>query len=278
MFHDFISSWALFYPSYITGWLVAFSLSLVGVFVVAKDQIFISAAVAQASSFGVALGLWLSLVTGIAWFGSDIALMNSAVLFAVLAALFSSHSIRRDSVEAVTGWIFLSASSGAMLLLTHSPHGTEEVHRLLASSLIGATPFDMWIFVGFAVFTVGMLLRYWQPLLLFTLDPRMAATTGLSVWRWGVFKALWLGLAVGLSIRVSGMLYVFACLVLPALVAKRLCGEIARLLWLTPLIALFASGFGFVFANHYDFPPGQVTVAVLCGLLVLVWLLPLNKD
>lgn len=278
MLLDFLSSWDLFYPSYLTGWLIAFSLSLIGVFVVARDQIFISAAVAQASSFGVALGLWLNLSTGIAWFASDFALINSAVLFAILAALLSSQSIQRDSMEAVTGWIFLSSSSGAMLLLSHSPHGTEEVHRILASSIIGATVTDMWVFAVFTLCSMVLLVRYWQALLLFTLDPRMAATTGIAVRHLGFFKALWLGVGVGLSIRIAGMLYVFACLVLPALIAKRLCREIRSLLWVAPLIALFTSAFSFIIANHYDFPPGQLSVALLSIFLLFVWLLPLNKD
>jgi hypothetical protein len=29
---------------------------------------------------------------------------------------------------------------------------------------------------------------------------------------------------------------------------------------------------GFVLANHYDFPPAQMTVALLSGLLSLGWL------
>ncbi len=35
---------------------------------------------------------------------------------------------------------------------------------------------------------------------------------------WGIITSAWLGLAVGLAIRTSGMLYIFGCLVLPALV------------------------------------------------------------
>ena len=38
--------------------LIGVLLSLVGVFVVARDQIFIGAAVSQASLFGIAVGMW----------------------------------------------------------------------------------------------------------------------------------------------------------------------------------------------------------------------------
>jgi ABC-type Mn2+/Zn2+ transport system permease subunit len=38
-----------------------------------------------------------------------------------------------------------------------------------------------------------------------------------------------------------------------------------------PLVALLAGGAGFVLANHYDTPPGQTAVAILCVLPLLAW-------
>jgi ABC-type Mn2+/Zn2+ transport system permease subunit len=83
--------------------------------------------------------------------------------------------------------------------------------------------------------------------------------------------AVWLGLAIGLSIRVSGTLYTFGCLVLPALAAKNLAREIRPLLVLAPAIALAAAALGFVLANHFDLPPAHAVVALLCAMLLLAW-------
>ena len=66
-----------------------------------------------------------------------------------------------------------------------------------------------------------------------------------------------------LSIRVSGTLYTFGCLTLPALVAKNLAREIRPLLWLAPGIALLAAVAGFVLAHALDVPPAHATVALL---------------
>ena len=57
-------------------------------------------------------------------------------------------------------------------------------------------------------------------LLLFAMDPPMAAAVGMRVTWWTTGAAVWLGLVIGLAMRVSGMLYTFGLLVLPALVAK----------------------------------------------------------
>lgn len=61
-----------------------------------------------------------------------------------------------------------------------------------------------------------------RPLRLLSVDPTMAAAVGMSPRGWSVVSAIWLGAAIGLSIRVSGMLYTFGCLVLPALAARNL--------------------------------------------------------
>jgi ABC-type Mn2+/Zn2+ transport system permease subunit len=80
-----------------------------------------------------------------------------------------------------------------------------------------------------------------------------------------------LGLAVGLSMRVSGLLNTFGSLVLPALVAKNLCREVGSVFLVAPLIALGTGAVGFVLANYYDYPPAQMTVALLSLLLLLAW-------
>jgi ABC-type Mn2+/Zn2+ transport system permease subunit len=40
-----------------------------------------------------------------------------------------------------------------------------------------------------------------------------------------------------------------------------------------PLVALAANTVGFVLANYYDFPPGQMVVALLCAALLAAWCL-----
>jgi ABC-type Mn2+/Zn2+ transport system permease subunit len=89
---------------------------------------------------------------------------------------------------------------------------------------------------------------------------------------WSAALAIWLGLAVGLSIRVSGTLYSFGCLVLPALIGKHWVREMQPLLLLAPAIGVAAAVLGFVLAHGLDTPPAHTTVALLCTALPLSWL------
>lgn len=277
MIENFISSWALFHNSYLAGWMIGLLLSLIGVLVVARDQIFIGAAVSQASTLGIALAMWIGAWAGAGlhpWFRSDGFLSIMAVVFSVIAALITARGGEGtgESHEAITGWVFLGSASLSILIVSRSPHGLEEIHRLLSSSIIGATRGDVWTFGMLAGVAALFLCVGLRNVLLFAMDPVMAAAVGMRIVAWGALTSAWLGLAVGLSIRSSGMLYTFGCLVLPALVAKNVCREVRPMFLLAPIIAVGTGVVGFVLANHYDYPPAQMTVALLSLLLTLAWL------
>ena len=108
-------------------------------------------------------------------------------------------------------------------------------------------------------------------LLLFAIDPAMADAVGMRTRVWNGLIAVWLGLAVGLAMRATGLLYSFGCLVLPPLAATALCRESAPLFWVAPLLAVACSAVGFILANHFDLPPAQLAVALQAGLVAVVW-------
>ncbi len=276
MLESFVSAWPLFQHAYLAGGLIGMLLALLGVLVVARDQIFIGAAVSQASVLGIALGLWAGSRLGPAsWAQTDLVHSVLGGLFAVLAAWLTTGGggrTGRATPEALTGWVFLGSVSGTILLLAHSPHGMEAVHRLRASTIIGARAADVWLFSALLLLTGAGLAVSHRAVLLLTLDPLMARAAGLRVGCWNGVLAAWLGLTVGFSIRVAGVVFAFASLVLPALIAKPLAPTAASLFLLAPLVSLGVSGGAFVLAHAYDYPPGQMAAAVLVLLLALTWL------
>lgn len=279
LIESFFSSWSLFHNAYLAGWLIGLLLSLIGVLVVARDQIFLGAAVSQASTLGIAVGMWLSswpMFAECVWCRSEVFHTICAGIFAVLAAFITARGGKVDGQEtheALTGWVFLLASSVSILLMAHSPHGLEEVHRLLASTIIGATRADVWLFTAVTIVTGAALIRCYRQILLLIMDPDMARAVGMRVGLWEGGFAIWLGIAIGFSIRVSGVVYTFASLVLPALIAKNLSREVRTMFVLAPTISLAAGVVAFVVANSYDYPPGQMAAACLCILLTIAWAL-----
>jgi ABC-type Mn2+/Zn2+ transport system permease subunit len=269
MIDDFLASWSLFRTTYLAGWLIAVQLALVGVWVVARNQIFLGVAVAQASTLGIAVGLWLAGAAAgsvFAWLGSDALAAALAVAASVATALLTAREAApgRESPEALTGWVYLLASSVPVLLLAQSPHGLEEVHQLLFSTLLAASPADLRVFAALTLATLLLVAARHRALLLFALDPDTAVALGLRRRLWNAAVAVWLGVSVGLSIRVAGTLFSFGCLV-------NLAREVRGVLLLAPALSLLAALAGFTLAHRFDVPPAHAAVALLCAGLLAAW-------
>lgn len=275
MIASFLQSWPLFHDAYLAGWSIAFLLALLGVVVVTRDQIFFGAAVAQASVLGIAVAVCLGGLPALAWCGwCDDDWVHTLVggAFAVAGALLTAAGhARRETHEALTGWVYLTGGCFAVLLLAHSPHGMDEINRLLASTIIGAEGGDVALLAGLSGLVAAVTARWSAELRLVVVDPEMASAVGLRVEAWNRAIAVALGVAMGLAIHVSGVVFSFGCLVLPALVAKNVCREVRQMLWVSPLVGLAAAIVGFVIANDRDLPPGQAAVAILCVALVAAW-------
>ena len=278
MIENFLGSWPLFQYIYLSGWLIGLLLSLLGVLVVARDQIFIGAAVSQASMLGIAVGMWLGgAMTHEAHSVWQTDLFHSVMggLFAVIAALLTASGERgggKETHEAITGWIFIVSISLSILLMAHSPIGMEKINGLLSSTIIGARLTDVWIFAAMLLVTATVLSFGYRQALLLVMDPEMARAVGLRVELWNRLMSIWLGLVVGFSIHVAGVVFGFASLVLPALVAKNVCREIRHMFVVSPAVSLGTGVIAFVLANEYDYPPGQMAAAVLSLLVVVAWL------
>ena len=272
--NDFLASWSLFWPSYLAGWVSAALLALIGVWVVARREVFLGAAVSQASTLGIAVALSLGAWSEASWAESEGVAAALAIAAAVATALVSARGgdHGRESAEGIVAWIFLLSASLPTLLLARSPHGLEEIHRLSFSTLLGAQPADLALLAGLLLASAVAAARLRDALLLTALDPDTAGALGVPRRRLVVGAAIWLGICVGFAMRVSGMLYAFGCLVLPALVARRLARESRPLFWLAPAVALAAALPGFVIAHVVDVPPAQMTVTLLCAALGLAWL------
>jgi ABC-type Mn2+/Zn2+ transport system permease subunit len=275
MIADFVDSWGLFHDAYASALLVSALLGTVGVLVVARDQIFIGAAISQASMLGIAMGIRAEEIflqfAVVERFGKALHAILGGVVAILGALLTSLGGGGRESREAITGWVFLLGASGSVIAVAHSPHGLAEVEHLLASTLLGAGPMDVATLSLLLLATVVATIAYRDEILLTVVDPEMAQACGVATSTIDRALAVWLGIVVATSIHVAGVLFAFGSLVLPALTAKNLCREIRQMLVAAPLLSVLATLAALIAANAYDYPPGQMAVAFDALMLLLAW-------
>lgn len=271
---EFFSSWGLFARPYTLALLAAMALSVLGVVTAARRQVFMAAAVAQASTFGFAVfALFAGAAATQATGGvvRDAVVIGSAVAAALLTMLGDGRQTQGSRLDGDerTAWVFIAAGAGAILVLAHAPAGMEQFRRMQASSVIGATRLDVVAFAALLVAMAAVLARWGRSLVLLLADPVMASAVGMRVQAWHLGLAVFSGACVGLGVRSTGMLFTFGCLALPVMIAKQACGEVRQLFWASPLVALISAFVGLWLSYAWDLPPGQVVVTLLCAVLVL---------
>lgn len=262
MIADFIASWSLFENAYLSGLFLAVALPLLGTVIVARNQVFIGAAISQSSALGIACGLLFAPESGHA------AAIVCGILAAVAASLLCRVPWNSGSGEARSGWIFLCAGSFSVVLLSQSPIGREEIARLLSSSILGATRGEMYFVALIALLTVAAVTYFHRGVVLYLIDPVNARAIGVPIDRIELAVSLWLGFVVGVAMKLTGLLFTFGLLLLPVMVSAHLVGTVAAVLLGAPFVAVIAVLLAYVGANRWDLPPGQAATALLSVLVI----------
>jgi ABC-type Mn2+/Zn2+ transport system permease subunit len=262
----FVDSWTPAQYGYAADVAVAALLSLGGVLSVTRGRIFSGAAIAQSSMLGIAVAVSPAAASWLAWTTPGAARTALACLFSVAASLLLCADARRQrpAQESLAACMFVAGAAGSVLLVASDPRRSADIERIFAGVGLHAGPLDVGLLVAACLLAAAVAVARRDELLLLASDPHMARAAGLPVSRWETGLAIWLGVIVALALPVSGLVFTFACLVVPALAARSLCRELRQVVAVAPAIAVSTSLVGLWLAGRHDLPPGPAVVALLC--------------
>ncbi|ADC89719.1 ABC-3 protein [Thermocrinis albus DSM 14484] len=225
--------------------------SYLGFRVIKKGIIFADIAIAQWAALGVSLSLLLG-KGDLSWFFS--------LLFALLSSFFVYLAEKKGVLqEAFIGVLYAMGSSWVVLLLSRSPSGNEDFMRLVASDILFVTHRE--VLQAALLYTVIGILFYFARLL----KPR---------WENLTFYLLF-GVTVSSSVKLVGVLVVFALLLAPPLVSLLL----KRGLVFAWVYGSVVNTVGVLISYYKDLPTGFTIVGLHTLLAVLLFLSPLSpKD
>jgi zinc/manganese transport system permease protein len=235
-----------------------------GLHVLARGVIFVDLALAQVA----ALGLTVALLAGHAP-GSPAAYWY-ALTFAVIGALLlAATRVRRAPIpqEAVIGVVYAVSAALTVLVVDRAPQGAERIKQLLVGSILTVTGDDVTALALLyaAVGAVHWLVR--RPLLALSFGGRDLG--GPRVLAWDALFYATFALVVTSSVRVAGVLLVFAFLVVPAAIAALLVRGLRRRLLLGWLVGGGVSAAGLVASYRWDLPTGAAVVSAFGAALAL---------
>ncbi len=245
--------------SVLIGTLCAF----LGVYIVLKRMVFFSAAIAQVSTAGMALAFLLGLNPT---FISLVVTMLAVVLFALRP---SSEKIPPDSLLGIS---YIGAFAIGILFIAKTAQGAEELQHLLQGNILTITPGQIYLLLGTFVAVSIIHLLFYKQFIFIAYDPAMAQTQGYHVTVWNLLNYFTLGLVISLGIKVSGVLLVFAFLVMPAVTGLILARKMSQVFSIAIVASLVAVISGLYVSFRLDLPSGPSIVAVMLVLLLIALL------
>jgi len=227
-----------------------------GLHVLARGVIFVDLALAQTA----ALGITVAFLAGHA-IQSEAAYWYALAFTLSGAGLFAVSRTRRGPVpqEAIIGIVYAVSAAAAVLVVDRTAQGGEHIKQLLVGSIVTVTPAEVGtlaVLYG-AVGALHWLVR--RPLGEISFDLEAAAGRRAVRWWDFVFYASF-GLVVTSSVRVAGVLLVFAYLVVPATAAALLTGSVRGRLLVGWTVGVGVSAGGLVASYAWDLPTGAAVV------------------
>lgn len=255
----------------LAGLLVGAVCGYLSVYVVLKRIVFVGIALAEMSSAGIALALWLGGILGLAMEEHNHLTTVGAVALMLLGVLLFSipWSRRRIPPESTIGIGYAVAAAGALVLMARSATGEAHMMDLLFGNILTVSVCDIATFAGVGSLVLLVHLLFAKEFLFTSFDPETASTLGYQPRRWEVLFYLTLGVTIAFAIRLVGVLLVFALLILPAVTALLLTRRLGRAFPVSVACGVLPTAVGLYLSYVADLPSGACIVLLSFALLTL---------
>ena len=239
-----------------------------GIHVIARKVIFVDLALAQIAALGATYALVL---------GYDpnadplqVSLFSLAFTF-VGAGAFAIARMRKERVpqEAFIGIIYAVASAAAILILSKSATGGEELKHMLVGDVLLVSLSDVLkMAVLYGVIGIFHVI-FRKQFLAISLNPEGAEALGIKIRVWDLLFYMSFGVVIVKSVAIVGVLLVFSYLVVPAVIAQMFSDTILGRLLAGWVVAIAASMLGIIWSFYFDYPTGPAVVVMLGAFLIL---------
>ena len=239
-----------------------------GIHVLAREVVFVDIALAQIAALGATAAFLFefTLESPVSYASG----LGATLVGAIVLALTRSRE-RHVSHEAVIGVVYAVSAAATVLLMANAPHGAEHLRSMLVGNIITVSGREVGK-VAVLYGTIGVL--HWlcrRPFFLISTDPERAFREGWRVRLWDFLFYASFGLVVTSSVRIAGVLLVFAYLIVPALAGTALGASIGSRLFIGWAFGTLVSVLGIAASATLDLPTGATVVCVFGLILLLGW-------
>jgi len=257
-----LMKWPLI-ASLILPWLLVY----LGLHIVQRGVIFVDLALAQTAAFGTCV----SLIAGYDVHDWQSFALSQVFTFAGAVVLtFTRGRDQRVPQEALIGIVYVVAAAAAIVALSKSAGGHEELQRSMVGELLVVPPIEVMKTFGLYVVLGVVHFLFRKRFLAISANAKQAEASGINVRWWDFVFYMLFGLVVTTFVHIGGVLLVFSYLVVPAVCATYLVNSIPARFAVGWALATGASVVSLFITAKVDLPIGAAIVCVLGVVLVLV--------
>lgn len=244
----------------IGGLLAAFTMALVGSWVVVRGLAFAGDALAH----GVLPGLTLAVLWGFS--------MNLGALASAIVMMFGVTLARRTgrlSDDASIGLLFVGMLALGVVIISRQNTYQGDLTSLLFGNVLAVQPEDLRFQAIVGVGTLVAVALLYRRLLALSFDPRKAAVLGQQPNLTHVALLVLLAIAIVASFQIVGTLLVMGLMIAPAATALLVVRRMAEVLAVSVLVGCLSVILGFTFSYHGD-TAASATIVLVAVLLFFV--------
>lgn len=237
---------------------------LLGTFITLRRMSFFSDAISHGAMTGVAAGMALHIARDM----NSPAMQVTLVVFCSLIALLMAWLFERTTLHADTVIAFSYTGSVALGVIVISRlRGYRVLEGALFGDILAASPADVWITGGLALFTLWFLILNMRALALSVVQENLARLEGLNTRRLNYLFVVLIAIVVALLLRQLGALLISGLIVIPAAASRVVARDFRAMLILSAVFGLLGAACGVFSSYHLDTPTGPTIV--LADVLIL---------
>lgn len=259
--------------------MVALLAGYLGIYVILKRIVFVSAALSQISSLGIAFFFLGSALLGSGAASAGLlpaeegivngpllsSLFFGCVTASILAVQVGEKKLTRESILGIG---YALPAGLVFLILDKLAAETHDIENILFGNVIFVPERHLWLLAGtlVGVFSIHFLL--YKRFVYISFDPETAQATGSNVRLLNQLLFVTLAFTISVSIAAIGALPVFSFLVMPAASALMLTDRLKIAFSLSMIFGVLSAAIGFYLSFVYSLPTGPAMLGAAGFFLI----------
>jgi ABC-type Mn2+/Zn2+ transport system permease subunit len=244
------------------GLIISALCAYLGVFIYIKKITFISIALSQIAALGIAVG----------WF-IGINPTSCAFVFTMLGIVLFWLPNKKKILtkESIIGFVYIISAALSVILIAKNPIAEARGLNLFSGNLLYMNVNELLIISLAAFFIFVLHLIFHKEFIFISFDKETALTTGLKANSIDFLLYLSIGIVISLTMKTSGIIFVFGSLIIPPMTALILAKKASVILWLSPTFAMISVILGFLLSYSCDLPVSPTIVGFYGVLFVFMF-------